>query len=75
MEPNELSLEYKRITESGFAWINLSCYGIYYNRLVIVLEFPANANNSANTSVNFSGPSYNSVMRGWDVQSTMNIQG
>ncbi len=48
--------EYRNLKNSGLSWINLHCAGIYENDLIIVIEHPRKSSNSAQASINLSGP-------------------
>ena len=40
----------------GYAWINLSCYGLHGRTLIAAIELPRAPRGAPRTSVNLSGP-------------------
>ncbi len=69
-ELSEYEAQFEAIMNSGFPWINVSCYGIYEDHLIVAIEIPkmeVSKGSSRRSSVNYSGPSKAVVEQGWDI--------
>jgi hypothetical protein len=74
----EEALYEKRFDElvgAGLPWINLSCYGVWNDMLVVAVELPRPGTTLAGrTSVNHSGPTSSTRMHGWDAGEVLKIE-
>jgi hypothetical protein len=71
-EPSEYAARFDELLAAGPPWLNLSCYGVLDDVLVVAVEVPAwNAKPSARTSVNLSGPSRRVLARDWNVDGVL----
>jgi hypothetical protein len=67
--PLEYAARFEKITHSGLAWVNLSCYGVYRELLLVGIELQNEAlgpYSSKPTSINYSGPPNIVIQHGWD---------
>ena len=74
--PEEYATRFEELTRSGLAWVNMSCYGVYDGRVLVVIELPEKAleaNSPVVTSVNYSGPVHGVSQNGWDVSRVLAI--
>src|SRR6185436_18519123 len=54
-DPSNYESRFQELLSSGLPWLNVGCYGVYEQRLVVVVEVPAVASRQATrTSVNYS---------------------
>jgi hypothetical protein len=55
---DEYAARFAHLLEAGYGWINLSCYGLLDERLVVAVELPRDPAGvpPGKTSVNYSGP-------------------
>lgn len=73
-DPAGYNSRFDELLAAGLPWINLSCYGVDGDRLLVVIEVPSNSvERVARTSVNFSGPTKAVMDRGWDVSEVLAI--
>jgi hypothetical protein len=54
--PATCSARFSQLLTSGYAWLNLSFYGLLDGNPLIAIETPQRGPTSATTSVNYSGP-------------------
>lgn len=61
---------FSALLAKGFAWINLSFYGLIDDKALVTVEFPNHepAGRGAATSVNFSGPIRAVSRSSWDAR-------
>jgi hypothetical protein len=70
--PSEYADRFDEVLEMGYAWVNLSCHGVFEGRLVVGIELPAHPSaNRRRTSVNYSGPSAAVIANGWSLSEVM----
>jgi hypothetical protein len=70
-EPAEFEARFQEIMSSGFPWVNLSCYGVHEDHLIVGIELPrteARTGATRPTSVNYSGPPASVVEQRWDIR-------
>lgn len=72
-EPADYEARFQELLAAGFPWINVSCYGLYEGRLLVVVELPREATGAARTSVNYSGPMRVVLEHDWDVSHALTI--
>ena len=74
--PLEYAARFEQITHSGLAWVNMSCYGVYGNLLLVGIERqnePLEPYSSKPTSINYSGPPNGVIQHGWDTSEMLVI--
>ena len=78
-KPSEYEGRFEELLQMGFGWVNLSCYGVYQTFLIVGVEVPAEPaivmtlQPEFRTPVNLSGPSNQSLERGWSVDGNLVI--
>jgi len=66
--PEAYETRFNEILASGLPWINVSCWGVDGQRMIVVVETPSAIGlPSPWTSINYSGPTNGTRARGWDV--------
>jgi hypothetical protein len=65
--PSDYEARFDELLAAGYAWLNVSCYGVFGNFLVVGVEVPTSKRllPGAPTPVNLSGPSRIVLDRGW----------
>lgn len=56
-EPGDYAGRFEQLLRSGYAWINLSYYGLLEAQHLVCVELPKAPAGCLETSVNYSGPS------------------
>ena len=65
--PVAFEARFDELMEQSFPWLNLSCYGLVEDFLIVAVETPRQPVGQADhTSVNYSGPGRQTLDRGWD---------
>jgi hypothetical protein len=73
--PDEYSSRFDELLSLGMPWINLSCYGIDGDVLIVAVELPRPGYaHCTRTSLNLSGPTNAVVERAWDVSRVLAIE-
>lgn len=63
---------FDEILAAGLPWINVSCYGVDLENLVVGVEVPkGGTGSSSRTSVNYSGPPNSVSAQGWTASNTL----
>jgi hypothetical protein len=58
---------FEALMQAGLPWINVSCYGVLDQHLIVAIELPAQTGaRSARTSINYSGPPAAVVGNNWN---------
>jgi hypothetical protein len=64
--PEQYEARFQQLIEAGFAWLNMSCCGVFRGHALVTIEYPRNvARAKGRTSVNFSGPPRLVADAGW----------
>lgn len=72
--PDAYEQRFDELMAAGVPWINLSCWGLDGDRLVVAVETPRSARRSpTRTSVNYCGPTRVVLENGWDVGKVLSI--
>jgi hypothetical protein len=74
----EYEARFDELLRAGFAWINLSYYGLYGAFLIVGVEPPPdepNRRRSPCTSVNYSGPNRRVADACWDATMMLVVEG
>ncbi|MCX5741998.1 MAG: hypothetical protein NT062_05815 [Proteobacteria bacterium] len=72
--PEAYEARFDELLAAGYAWINMSCYGLLRGGLVVVIETPRETRSRlSRVSVNLSGPPNAARERGWDVDEVLAI--
>lgn len=66
-DPRAYEPRFEALLAAGLPWLNVSCYGLDGNRLVVVVETPRASGASAVTPVNYSGPTTQALARGLNI--------
>jgi hypothetical protein len=67
-DPVAYEVRFDELLAAGPPWINISCWGVDGERLVVAVETPRKTGlPSSTTSINYSGPTTATQERGWDV--------
>ena len=72
--PSEYEARFKQLTEQGFPWLNIECFGIYEASLIVRVRTPDYSVQGAQTSVNYSGPTRRVVQADWDASVSLTIE-
>jgi len=76
--PEHYETRFDELLKEGFSWINLSCYGVYDNCVVVAVEVPYREDGALHpgcvTSVNLSGPRADVVSEGWRVDRVLLVE-
>ncbi len=74
-EPQDYEARFEELLAAGFPWLNVSCYGVLDQALVIAIEVPAPPLRPATrTSLNFSGPIAKVLNHGWSADQVLAIE-
>jgi hypothetical protein len=66
--PYEYQERFESIMKSGFSWVNVTCYGLDVDTLIVGIETPTpSPTRAVRTSINYSGPPTKVVQNDWDV--------
>jgi hypothetical protein len=72
----EYAGRFDELEKYGLPWINMSCYGVHQDRLIIGIEVPRQTRGEGESrplALNYSGP-HNSVLQdNWDIRSVVII--
>lgn len=60
---------FAELLSRGYRWVNMSCSGIYEDKLIVGIEYPEKTYPGITTSVNLSGPSKLVMNQGWKLNS------
>jgi hypothetical protein len=74
--PSDYAARFDELLSMGYAWLNMSCYGVWENVLLVAIEVPGSKQHSPGsfTSVNLSGPSRAVLDRGWSVETILTVE-
>lgn len=74
-EVHEYETRFDELMAAGLPWVNLSCYGVLDEALIVAVETPAPPPKPAKrTSVNISGPSAAVLRHGWDAEEMLAVE-
>ncbi len=66
LDPADYAQRFEELLDAGFAWLNLSCYGVVDGSLLVAVELPAAPSGAVGgPSVNLSGPAQSVLERDW----------
>jgi hypothetical protein len=72
--PDAYEDRFAELLAAGLPWLNVGCFGLDGDRLVVVVETPRAGGRAApRTSVNFSGPTTAVLERDWDVSEALAV--
>ena len=71
----EYAKRFDELFNEGHSWININVAGIFFDTLIVIIEFPyyKNTTPTGKTSVNFSGPSIIDGEPKWDISDTFSV--
>jgi hypothetical protein len=79
----EYENRFDELLQTGYSWLNLSCYGVYEGFLIVAVEVPSatvppdnkarNLYPGCTTSVNLSGPNHTVLEHDWHVDLILTI--
>jgi hypothetical protein len=74
--PSDYESRFDELLSMGYAWMNLSCYGVCKNFLIVVVELSSTKSSEldSTTSVNLSGPARIVVDHGWNADAVLTIE-
>lgn len=73
--PEDYELRFKELFERGLPWINLSCFGIHDEFLIVGIEISRSTNSTVpHTSVNYAGPPAAVLQHKWDATEALAIK-
>jgi hypothetical protein len=73
--PADYETRFQELLSAGLPWINVGCYGVTGNKLVVVVEVPGNTSGQAKqASINYSGPTKVVSDHGWDATEVLAIE-
>ena len=74
-KPENYEERFNELMTSGISWLNMSCYGVYDEYLIIVIEKPMkNFGLNPKPSVNFSAPNTEVIRRKWDATQAIIVE-
>jgi hypothetical protein len=74
LTPEAYSGRFDELLARGYAWVNLSCFGIYDGFMLVGVEVQSATTASiSKTSVNYSGPPMSVLRHGWDASQALAI--
>lgn len=72
---DEYEERFHALLREGFAWLNVSCYGLLQGALVVAIEVPgSHSTRGRRTSVNYSGPTAAVVEHNWDATTVLAVR-
>ncbi|MBU1219478.1 hypothetical protein KKF34_01680 [Myxococcota bacterium] len=75
LDPDVYEARFEEIMRIGYAWINISCYGLYEDKLVVGIELPESMpQNPVKTSINYSGPPNIVLEHKWNVEKILEVK-
>lgn len=73
--PELYEARFESLITSGLPWINLSCYGLDGDMMIVAVELPRQLpDGSTQTSVNFSGPSRAALKLNWSAAAVFDTE-
>jgi hypothetical protein len=85
--PSQYERRFDELLQMGYPWLNLSCFGVYDNFLIVAVEVPSSPDVTSFsssvqrgplrlrlTSVNISGPQFRVRDAEWAVDSVLTIE-
>lgn len=73
--PGAFEQRFEEILASGAPWINVTCYGLAREKLLIMVELPrVDAARAPRTSINFSGPVRAVLENDWAAEQAITIE-
>jgi hypothetical protein len=75
--PSEYETRFEELINSGFSWLNMSCYGVYKHLLIVGIEIPCtlpHGDQASCLSVNYSGPPVSVIQSEWDASEILSIE-
>lgn len=76
-KPLDYENRFDELLRTGYAWLNMSCYGLWNGFLIVAIEMPRatalNMKPRSATSVNLSGPTVGVLARDWNVDAVLRI--
>jgi hypothetical protein len=74
-EPLDYEARFDQLLAAGLPWLNVSCYGVLDETLIIAIEKPRPPSKPADrTSVNFSGPNAAVLSHGWNADQVLSVE-
>jgi hypothetical protein len=75
LQPSEYEHRFSELMGSGLPWINVSCYGVDDDKLIVGIEAAKpTAKATLRTSVNYAGPSAAVLAHAWSVDESLAIE-
>lgn len=74
--PAEYELRFDELLAAGYPWLNLSCYGLFEDCLLLCVEVPCprELDPGRPTSVNLSGPARAVLDQNWNVDAVLIVE-
>ena len=74
-EASEYKGRFQELTGMNLPWINMNCYGVFNDLLIIVIETSTtSAESLSRTSINYSGPAIEILQHDWRVGELLTIE-
>jgi hypothetical protein len=73
-KPLDYETRFDELLRTGYTWLNMSCYGVHDDLLIVAIEVPRGPRNlypGCPTSVNLSGPR---IMQKWNLDGLLAIE-
>ncbi|MBV8166627.1 MAG: hypothetical protein JO021_07530 [Alphaproteobacteria bacterium] len=76
LPPEEFEPRFRDRLAQNLPWINVSCFGVHQNELIVGVEWPnyRSTQRAVRTSINYSGPPDIVLEHGWDVRAVLSIE-
>ena len=74
LRPSEYAERFEKLMRLGFAWVNVRYYGIDDASVVVGVETPRAPDDSAETVVQYSGPTVSVMTSHWRVDAVLVIE-
>ncbi|HET8925679.1 MAG TPA: hypothetical protein VFN26_22035 [Candidatus Acidoferrum sp.] len=74
--PLDYEARFDELLRTGYAWLNVSCYGVHDGFLIVAIEVPGPRTlyPGCPTSVNLSGPENRVLDQEWNVAAILTIE-
>jgi hypothetical protein len=74
-DPVDYESRFQELLALGLPWINVSCYGVSAQKLVVAVEVSGKSSRQASrTCINYSGPAKTVTDHGWDAAEALAIE-
>jgi hypothetical protein len=74
-EPVAYEARFNELLTGGLPWLNMSCYGVSDDTLIVAVELPTPpSKRAAKTSVNLSGPSAAVLADAWNAGQVLSLE-